>query len=34
MEDVQNLYNKVNITKEWVNKTKQFLSKKEKLFRT
>ena len=30
MEDVQNLYNKVNITKEWVNKTKQFLSKKEK----
>ena len=28
--DIEELRNKVNITKEWINKAKQFLSKKEK----
>ena len=30
--DLKDLNNKVNITKEWMNKTKQFLSKREKSF--
>ena len=30
--DLEELNNKINITKEWINKAKQFLSKKEKSF--